>query len=127
MRAEENSTVLVVDDDPSIVKSLIRILTKAGYIVDAARSGSEAIRKLKANTYDAAILDLELGDMEGTEVLWIVQKTASRMLRIILTGTPMPEGKLEETRNKADVFLLKPVKPEQLLAVLSGANKVQGL
>ncbi len=125
--AEDDSTILVIDDDPSIVRTLTKVLTRAGFIVDAAVSGSEAIRKLRKNSYDVSIVDLRLGDMEGTELLSMMQNTAPQMLRIMLTGTPMPNSKIEEAQGKADFFLLKPVKPQELLAIIDRRLRAKSL
>jgi hypothetical protein len=46
-------------------------------------------------------------------------KVAPGMLKIVLTGTPMSENTLDEARRAADVFLLKPVKPETLIGILA--------
>ncbi len=122
--AKDDSTILVIDDDPSIVRTLTKVLTRAGFKVDAARSGSEAIQKLRENSYDVSIVDLRLGDMEGTELLSMMQKASPQMLRIMLTGTPIPNSRLEEAQGKADFFLLKPVKPQELLAIIDSRLKI---
>ena len=116
--SEKKHTILIIDDNPSISRTLNRILSRAGYSVDIADSGTEATKKFAANKYDAAIIDVGLGDMQGTDLLPQMSKNAPRMLRIILTGTPMIESTLLEAKSGAHVFLLKPVKPETILGIL---------
>ncbi len=116
---EETLTILVVDDDPSVVRTLAKILTRAGFMVNSARSGREAILKLREKAYDVSIVDLGLGDMEGTDLLSMMREEAPGMMRIMLTGTPMPDNKIEEAQDKADFFLLKPVKPQELLTIIN--------
>jgi DNA-binding response OmpR family regulator len=116
--AEKKRSVLVIDDDPSILRTLRRVLDKSGYEVDTARSGSESVERLAARSYDAAIVDAGLGDMKGTDLLPRMRKLAPNMVRIMLTGTPMTESLLEKAMAEANVFLLKPVKPEVILQIL---------
>jgi DNA-binding NtrC family response regulator len=116
--SEKARTILVIDDNSSISRTLNRILSRAGYSVDTVESGTEAIKKFTANKYDAAIIDVGLGDMQGTDLLPQMSKNAPRMIRIILTGTPMIERTLLEAKSGAHVFLLKPVKPETILGIL---------
>jgi CheY-like chemotaxis protein len=121
--AEKKRTILVIDDNSSISRTLNRILSRAGYSVDVAGSGGEATEKFTVNKYDAAIIDVGLGDMQGTDLLPQMRKNAPRMLRIILTGTPMIESTLDEAKSGAHVFLLKPVAPETILGILKDKLK----
>jgi DNA-binding NtrC family response regulator len=114
---EKKGTILVVDDDTSILRTMSRILQKAGYSVDTGRCGKEALEKCTVNSYDAAIIDNGLGDMMGIDLLPQMQKVNPRMLRVMLTGTPAPESLLD-TKLGADVFLLKPVSPETIIKTL---------
>ncbi len=115
---EKERIVLVIDNDPSILRTLNRILSKAGYAVDMARSGIEGVEKFSAKSYDAVIIDVGLGDMRGTDLLPQMQRVAPHMLRIILTGTPLPESALDLAKRGADIFMLKPAKPEALIKIL---------
>jgi DNA-binding NtrC family response regulator len=116
--AEKERSILIIDNDPSILRTLNRILSKAGYAVDLARSGIEGVEKFSVKSYDAVIIDVGLGDMQGTDLLPQMQRVAPRMLRIILTGTPMPESTLDMAKRDADIFMLKPAKPEALIRIL---------
>jgi DNA-binding NtrC family response regulator len=116
--SEKKRSILIIDDNPSILRTMTRVLSKAGYVVDSAQTGNEATRKFRAKSFDAALIDVRLGEMEGTDLLPQMRKVAPNMLKILFTGTPMPEEMLEKARRGADVFLLKPVKPETLLGIL---------
>ena len=109
---------MIIDDNASILRTMTRVLSKAGYVVDSAQTGNEATRKFSVKSFDAALIDVRLGEMEGTDLLPQMRKLAPDMLKILFTGTPMPEEMLEKARRGADVFLLKPVKPETLLGIL---------
>lgn len=115
---EKKHSILIIDDDSSILRTFNRVLSKAGYAVETAKTGEEATGKFYAKSFDAALIDVRLGEMEGTDLLPQMQKVAPNMLKILFTGTPMPESMLEKARMGADIFLLKPVKPETLLGIL---------
>ena len=118
MSNKEKGSVLVIDDDPSILRSLTRILSRAGYAVDNASTGKQAKEKLESKNYNAALIDVGLGDTRGTDLLPLMHEVAPKLLKIIFTGTPLPENVLDNAKKGADVFLLKPVKPEILLKIL---------
>ncbi len=111
-------TMLVVDDDRAILRVFKRILEKNGYAVVTAETGKEATEHLRNQTYDAALVDLKLADMEGTDLLPHMHQTAPNMMKIVISGMPYVESAEHATEAGADIFLEKPVKPEILLDVL---------
>jgi DNA-binding NtrC family response regulator len=115
---EQKRRIVVIDDDPSILRTLSKVLRKAGFTVDTAISGKEASEKLAAKTYDAALIDVGLGEIRGTDLLPQMQDLAPKMLKIVFTGTPFSENVVNQAKNAADVFLLKPVKPEVIIQIL---------
>lgn len=110
--------ILIIDDNPSILRTLTRLLSKAGYDPYTAQTGKEASEKLSNQKFDAALIDVGLGETLGTDLLPQMSTVAPSMFKIVLTGTPLSEDTLEKTRKGADLFLLKPVKPEALLQIL---------
>ena len=66
---DKKSRIIVVDDDESIRETMKAILEDEGYIVDLAESGKEAIQKTNDQTYNLALLDIRLPDMEGVDLL----------------------------------------------------------
>ena len=114
-----NATVLIVDDDQSIMRTFIRILNKNGYRTDTAKSGEEALTKLRKNSYDASLIDVRLPDADGTNLLKEFSEENRRMVKIMITGFPTTENRLDAEANSADAYLEKPVKPEKLLSVMA--------
>jgi DNA-binding NtrC family response regulator len=121
---ENKRSILIIDDNPSILRTLTRLLSREGYEMYSAQTGKEASEKLSTKKFDAALIDVGLGETLGTDLLPLMGKMAPSMLKIVFTGTPMSEGTLEEAMKRADVFLLKPVKPETLIGIL--AEKLKG-
>jgi DNA-binding NtrC family response regulator len=106
-------TILIIDDDASILKAFSRILQKNGYATDTAGTGNEAIEKATKKTYAVALIDVCLPDVNGVNLASKLQQLNSKMIKIIITGFPTKALKTD-----ADAYLVKPVKPENLLATL---------
>lgn len=118
MKAETKGAVLIIDDDVSILRTFTRVLERKGFSVATARTGREAWEKLKSKSYDAALIDVRLPDMEGTDLLRRMSALVPRMAKIVFTGSPLMEREFETAKTGADAFLLKPVNPELLLTIL---------
>ncbi|MCW4025950.1 MAG: response regulator [Candidatus Bathyarchaeota archaeon] len=121
----EKKSILIVDDERSILGSFREILESEGYRVDTAETGKEAIRKAKASHFDLALLDMRLPDIEGTELLRtigeevdLIYPTMPRMVNIVVTGHATLENAVESLNLGADAYLMKPVEAEKLLRVV---------
>jgi DNA-binding response OmpR family regulator len=111
-------TILVVDDDKSILRTFARILQKNGYEIDSAETGKEAIEKADRRHYDLALMDVRLPDMDGIELLAKMKKPLQSTIKIMITGFPsLDEG--------ADAYLVKPVKSEELLMLIEEKLKIK--
>ena len=114
----EKKRILIVDDDKSLLESLTEILKLEGYEVDTAETGREAIEKSKDQFYNLALLDIKLPDMEGTELLTKLHGTMPRMMKIMVTGHPSLQNAVQSVDLGADAYVMKPVKPKELLKVV---------
>jgi signal transduction histidine kinase/CheY-like chemotaxis protein len=99
------ASILVVDDEESILDLLYDFLKGKGYYVDTARTGQEALRKLKAETYDLIICDLKMPNLSGQQLYTEINKIKPELLsRIIFftgdTVSPPTESFLKLTGNK---------------------------
>jgi DNA-binding NtrC family response regulator len=117
--------ILVVDDDESILKGFKRILEWKGYIVDTAKTGQEALEKSTTGSYNLALLDIRLPDMEGTKLLVKMHRISPKMMKIMVTGYPSLENSVESLNFGADAYIMKPVEPEELLKVVEQKLKEQ--
>lgn len=112
---ETRPSILIVDDDESVRKTLAMILEEKGYLVDTAENGEEAIRKSMENFYNLALIDIKLPDMEGTRLLTEMRDTVPKMIKIIITGYPTLENAIEAVNRGADGYILKPINIDELL------------
>ncbi len=110
--------ILVVDDDKSVLRTFTLILKKDGFDVDTAENGKEALEKANVEKYHAVLIDFRLPDMDGTDLLPKFQKIMPNAVKIIITGFPSLETGVKSLDFGADAYLVKPVKPPDLLALI---------
>lgn len=120
---EPMKTVLIIDDDRAILRTFTRILSKAGYATETAENGKVALEKIQARSYDAALVDVVLGDSNGIDLLPMIKKYSPKALKITVTGADSSENRDEACRNGADVYLTKPVNPATLLSIFQRGLK----
>ncbi|MCW3987813.1 MAG: response regulator [Candidatus Bathyarchaeota archaeon] len=116
---ENQPSILIVEDDANIRETLNMILQQKGYNTDTAETGREAIQKSKAKFFNLALLDIKLPDMEGTKLLTAIHNNLPKMVKIMITGYPSLENAVEALNMGADAYVVKPVKPEKLLALIT--------
>ena len=110
--------ILIVDDDFSVRETLCDVLESEGYDVTEAGTGADAVEKVSQNDFDVVIIDLRLPDTNGLKVIEQISSRIPKKNIVIITGYAPPEL-LSKTLTEAEYFLLlKPVDPEQLLAIL---------
>jgi DNA-binding NtrC family response regulator len=114
----DSARILVIDDEEGIRKTISLALERAGYVVDTAETGKQAIEKTGANFYNLALVDIRLPDMEGTELLAGLKETTPRMVKIILTGYPNLENAVKAINKGVDGYLIKPVNTDELVRVI---------
>ena len=115
---DQKYKILIVDDDETIRSTMKAILEDEGYIVDSAANGKEAIKKTQEQSYNLALLDIRLPDMEGVELLKLMKEPIPRMRKIMVTGFPSLQNAVEAVNKNADAYLIKPVDVDKLLATV---------
>jgi DNA-binding response OmpR family regulator len=108
--------ILVVDDDKSILKLIARVLRDEAYAIDTAASGEEARTLALVNDYDGIILDLQLGDRHGFEILQELRRSGRRTPILLYSGRGDTESIVRGLDAGADDYVVKPVSNEELRA-----------
>jgi len=108
--------VLLVEDDPTTSKSIELMLTHANLNVYATDMGEEGVDLAKLYDYDLILLDLDLPDMDGHEVLRQLRLARIETPILILTGSDDTESKIKGFGFGADDYLTKPFHREELVA-----------
>jgi DNA-binding response OmpR family regulator len=116
--------VLVVDDEPAQLLTLGDFLEEVGYEVTRAPSGVTALEYLTERRFDAAILDLKMPDIHGTQVLRLMQSLAPETITIILTAYGTMDAAIAGIRYGAFDFLHKPSSVQEIVqAIEAGLSK----
>lgn len=116
---KQKKSILIIDDDKSILNIFTRILQKQGYQTDTAETGQEALEKLQTNTYNLALIDVKLPDTNGTDLLARINQTYPDMVKIAITGFPSLEDASKVIDRGAAAYLVKPVKSEELVSIIA--------
>jgi two-component system response regulator RstA len=119
-----NAKLLVVDDEPRTAELTAELLRRAGYTVDVAGSGSEALERVRSDSPDLMLLDYEMPDMEAPEVLDSLRSGAERapFPVIILTGARhAPGDQVLGIERGATDYIVKGTDRQVLLARVRGA------
>jgi two-component system, OmpR family, KDP operon response regulator KdpE len=117
--------VLVVDDEPQILRALQTTLRGAGYEVDTAATGAEALTKAAARLPEAVILDLVLPDRSGVEVCRELRSWSKAPI-LILSAVGEESEKVAALDAGADDYVTKPFGLDELLARLRAALRRAG-
>ena len=122
-----NFKILIIDDEKSIRDIFTLVLQEKGYIVELAETGKEGISKARKFIPDIILLDMNLPDTSGIDVLSSLKRLLSNLEIIIITAFGTIKNAVEATKLGACDYLEKPVDNEELLLVISRALKVKKL
>ncbi len=110
--------ILLAEDDPLLGDALQTGLRELGFLVDWVRDGEAAQRELRAQPYAAAVLDLGLPLMDGTEVLAAVRRARTPVPVLVLTARDAVPDRIHSLDLGADDYVVKPVDLNELAARL---------
>ncbi|HLK69793.1 MAG TPA: response regulator [Bryobacteraceae bacterium] len=82
----ESQIILVVDDEPQVIKAFTRVLAKAGYTILSAHSGTAGMRILRKTPVDLVILDLSMPEPDGFEVLAMIRNEQPELKVLVASG-----------------------------------------
>ncbi|MGD0528043.1 MAG: protein kinase [Polyangiaceae bacterium] len=117
--------VLVVDDDRQVLRVTARLLRNAGWTVDEAAEGREALARLGGTAYDAIVTDIDMPGLDGVELLRVLRARDDRTPVVLMTGGPSIQTAIDAVELGAFRYLLKPVDAGSLEQVvrLAAATK----
>ncbi len=110
------ASVLIVDDDPKLLRMLGRTLSYEGFHVLSASNGNEALGEIQAHRPDVVVLDWMMPGMDGLTVLEKLRNGGDRTLVLMLTARDAVENRVAGLEGGADDYLVKPFAPAELLA-----------
>lgn len=120
---KDNINILIVDDEPIVLRSCELVLKAEGYGVEKASSGKDAVLKMEQNTYDLVLTDLKMPEMDGiTLIRWLKQKRPDTGI-VIITGYPSQDTIKEALELGIIDYVPKPFTPAVLIDVTNRAVK----
>jgi DNA-binding NtrC family response regulator len=114
-----SKTALVIDDDLSVLRNFKRLLIEDGYEVWDVRTGKEALNEVNQRSFDVMLIDFKLPDMDGTDLVEKMGDKTSGAVKLMITGFPTIEASIRALDLGIDSFVEKPVKSEDLLALIN--------
>ncbi len=109
-------TILIVDDDPKLLKMLERTLSYEGFHVVSATDGNQALAELQAYRPDVVVLDWLMPGLDGIGVVDRMRAGGDKTLVLMLSARDAVENRVEGLEMGADDYLVKPFAPSELLA-----------
>ena len=111
--------ILVVDDEESMRELLEIALSKDGYRITVAESGSRAIQLVDTYSFDLVVSDIKMADMSGVDVLHHIKDTDPSIPVIMVTAYASAETAVEALRLGAYDYLTKPFSPRELVGLIN--------
>jgi two-component system, NtrC family, nitrogen regulation response regulator NtrX len=121
------STILIVDDEKAIRKTLSEILSYEGYKIDDAENGEDALRKLKEKNYDVVLCDIKMPKVDGIEFLERSKEINPDVPIIMISGHGTIETAVEAVKKGAFDYVAKPPDLNRLLITIRNALDRQSL
>jgi DNA-binding NtrC family response regulator len=119
--------VLLVDDEPEFLETLVKRLRKRKLNATGARSGEEALEVMRTEPVDVVVLDVKMPGMDGIETLREIKKIRPLVEVIMLTGHANMEVAITGMELGAFDYLMKPMDIDELLYKLQDAFKKKSL
>ncbi|HXC61943.1 MAG TPA: HD domain-containing phosphohydrolase [Nitrospiria bacterium] len=117
----KNQRILVVDDEPFIIELCQRFLTAAGYTVQTALSGEEALRLFKPYRPDLVLTDIRMPGMNGLELIQEVKQQETNLAIVVITGHGTLSTAIETMKEGVLGFVIKPFTEDELLSAVKQA------
>jgi two-component system cell cycle response regulator len=126
---EPSATILLAEDDPVTRMLMTRFLKKAGYEVDAAANGSEALDRMTTRYYSMLVTDWEMPEMDGVALCKAVRNMQldGYVYVLLLTARDSKEHIIAGLEAGADDYLIKPVHEPELIARLNAGRRILNL
>lgn len=119
----EAPRVLIIDDEPTICKNCVKILSKLDFSIASSLSGHDALKKMEEKTYDVVITDLKMSRMGGLAVLEHIREFYPKTRVVVITGYASVSSAVEVMKTGAFDYLPKPFTPDELRSVVLQALK----
>ena len=118
--------ILVVEDERSLARAIVKILERNYYSADSVYNGAEALEYVATGNYDAVILDVMMPAMDGITALKRIRGAKNGIPVLILTAKAEVEDRVSGLDSGANYYLTKPFDTKELLAAIRAITRPQG-
>jgi two-component system NtrC family sensor kinase len=122
-----NEHILVVDDEPSVVATCVRTLTRAGYMAQGVGDSDSALDQITQEVFDLLLSDIRMPGRDGLELLALAKELDPHLSVVMITGYGTMEHALRAIRLGAQGFLLKPFDPAELVEAVQDTLRRRAL
>lgn len=120
MTGADRGRVLLVDDEPALLEIMAEVLQEAGFSVETAKDGLQALARIEASEPEVVVADVEMGVMSGYELCRRVRASGRDSIPFLFcSGRGSPDSRVEGLQAGADDYLVKPVTSEELILKLA--------
>ncbi len=115
MNGIKQNKIIIIDDENAIRESLKDIFEAKGYNVESASTGGEALRMMYRESFDAALIDIKLSDIDGLQLLKELKKISPEIVCIIMTGNATMQNAVKALKEGADDYFIKPLSIDDVI------------
>lgn len=119
--SSRQGTVLVVDDDPSVLRSLSRLISASGFTVKMFAKPSELLASEIPTSHACMVVDIDMPEMTGIEMCDVLKRSGRGLPAILITGRTDTRTRLQAAQSNAVAVLFKPFDAEPLLDAIGRA------
>jgi two-component system response regulator AtoC len=124
MKKEGN--ILIVDDQPMVLKTIREILEREGYKTTAVESGEAALKAAREEQFDVLLTDIKMPQMSGLELVEKMSEINPKTIPIMINGYPSVESVNHAFNKGAYNYLLKPIRRDKLCTAVAEALEERG-
>ncbi len=115
---DHKGAILIVDDDASSCATLAHILMAKGYQTDTAATGHEALEKTEGQSFNVALVDIRLPDVDGTDLLGPFRERQPDMAVVLVTAYASIQSAVQALNQGAAAYIVKPMDMDEMLATV---------
>ncbi|HEX8794054.1 MAG TPA: response regulator [Polyangiaceae bacterium] len=116
-----SAAVLLVDDEPALLRALTRALGAAGFAVTTCADGADAARLIAMQSFAVVVSDIDMPQLDGVGLLSLLRERSIDTPVILMTGSPSLETAIRAVEHGAFKYLTKPIAPDQLIDAVTKA------
>lgn len=124
-KTKTTATILIVDDDPSLCRTMQMILERRGYAVETAPDGVQAVERVRAHPFDMILMDIRMPVLDGVQALREIKALRPDAVVTLMTGYAMEDLLQDALAEGAFAVLDKPVDVEEVMSLVKRVQEIR--